>query len=353
MKQSPAALAVRIQPQTPQRWHPILTGFSDAMIDQTATYGQIRWPRARLEHAVALRGDRPAAAAQVVIYGPARLPGIAVVKFGPVWHRQGDADPDALRLLLDGLRSRYARRQRKVLRVIPPPAGAAEAGALLQGAGFTEVTPATGRYVVDLSRPVDDILANLKGRWRANLRKAWRHDLVVEHDTRPDAIERFLAMYQRMRAAKRFQEESAADDLPALCRALPGTLRPQTIACRKGDRTVAAAVVSVLGDTALYWFGAREPDARDLRAGYALHWRIAELLHARGIQAYDLGGDNGDEGLARFKSGMVGKAAPLGAAVATWEVCDSALSRQAIRLAERARRRLARARAPAASDGQR
>lgn len=95
-------------------------------------------------------------------------------------------------------------------------------------------------------------------------------------------------------------------------------------------------------DTAVYWFGPSELDARDLRAGYTLHWHIAERRHARGVLACNLGGSNGDERRARFKSCMVGKAPPLEAAVTTWEVCDSVLSRKVRRLAGRIRYRLCR-----------
>jgi lipid II:glycine glycyltransferase (peptidoglycan interpeptide bridge formation enzyme) len=68
---------------------------------------------------------------------------------------------------------------------------------------------------------------------------------------------------------------------------------------------VAGAVVIVAGDVGYYLYGASADAALSLRAGYALHWRIAGWLAERGVCWYDLG--DGFGGLRQFKQGFVGK----------------------------------------------
>ena len=59
-------------------------------------------------------------------------------------------------------------------------------------------------------------------------------------------------------------------------------------------------------------FGATDDRALRLKAGYALHWWVAE--HPCGldhVKWYDLGGDDLDAGLHQFKKGMVGKSGKI------------------------------------------
>ncbi|HCH62246.1 MAG TPA: hypothetical protein DFR83_05540 [Deltaproteobacteria bacterium] len=80
-------------------------------------------------------------------------------------------------------------------------------------------------------------------------------------------------------------------------------MQPVTPTYRQGNRVVAAAAIGILGTSALYWFDAGEPNARHFRASDARLWHIANHPQAQCSHAYALGGDDGNQELARFKPG--------------------------------------------------
>ena len=331
-------LRTRVARLDAEAWHAVLRQLDDASIDQTWTYGRLRFRLARLGHVVVERGARVAAAAQILEF---RLPvgGLAAVKFGPLFHAGGRSDEGAARALLQALQVHYVERRHMTLRVVPAPAHAAGTGALLAEAGFTPLDAPSRRYIVSLSGDRDALLGALKSRWRRHLRKGWRLDVVAAEDRRPDAVARFMPLYVQMQRRKGFDDTSGADILQRCSAQLPEPLRPRVFTCTGGGEVLAAAVVSVLGDTAVYWFGASAAPDRAGDAGYVLHFHIAETLQAEGVVGYDLGGDLEDEGLAQFKRGMVGGAGDEGAVVQTWVAGGARVSRTLLRAVEEVRSR--------------
>lgn len=331
-------LVTRVERLDAESWHAVLRQLDDATIDQTWTYGRLRFRRARLSHAVVERGGRPAAAAQVLELG---LPGagLAAVKFGPLFHSRGQRDEPAASALLQALQSHYVRRRRMTLRVVPAPAHAEAAGTLLDAAGYTPVDTPSRRYIVPLAGDREALLGVLKPRWRRHLRKGWRMGMVAAEDRSADAISRFLPLYAGMQRRKGFDDTSGVSVLERCSQQLPAALRPRVFSCTQGDEVLATAVVSVLGDTAVYWFGASAASAQARNAGYVLHFHVAEVLQAEGCVGYDLGGDLEDVGLAQFKRGMVGAGGSEDTAVLTWAAPGARVSRSLMRLAEGLRQR--------------
>ena len=83
---------------------------------------------------------------------------------------------------------------------------------------------------------------------------------------------------------------------------------PMVVMVRHEGRDTASAVIDTSGERGVYLYGATDGRALPLKAGYALHWWIAEHLCALPqIKWYDLGGSDGDKGLHQFKKGFVGK----------------------------------------------
>jgi len=331
-------LRIRHERLDDRSWHAVLRQLDDASIDQTRTYARLRFRWARLGHVVVERRGAVAAAAQVIELG-LPLGGLAMVKFGPLFHSRGQPDEDAAQTLIQALQARYVERRHMTLRIVPAPTHAARAEALLTATGFSPLDAPSRRYIVSLSGDRDALLGTLKPRWRRHLRKGWRAGMVAAEDKRPDAVARFLPMYARMQQRKGFDETSGVAVLERCSRELPAALRLRVFSCARDGEVLATAVVSVIGDTAVYWFGASEAPAHAGDAGYVLHFHIAEALQAEDISGYDLGGDCDDEGLAQFKRGMVGDGGG-GAAVRTWVAPGGRVSRSLFRLVEGARDRL-------------
>ena len=101
---------------------------------------------------------------------------------------------------------------------------------------------------------------------------------------------------------------SAIASLPQLINGQCDAIRPQIALVYHQGRPTAGGVFWIGGETASYMFGATDHRAPGLKAGYALHWWVAErLCQMDGVAWYDLGGNDLDAGLHQFKKGFVGK----------------------------------------------
>lgn len=293
-------------------WDQTLGLFGDASIMQTRSYARARWPGYTLEHIHVQRDGRVIGAAQVVTR---RIPmlrgGLAYVHFGPLWRRDGgDAEPAVFESIVCALQGEYVDGRGMLLRVrpaifAPEPAYAVP---VLEQHGFARHRDESpDRFLVDLSPTVDEIEMGFSGKWRYNLRRSRRNALDVVCVDGAEGVEQFQRLYRKMQARKTFVDTSAIDEFPAIYDALPPAFKPQVFMCRLQDEPVAAAVVSHIGDTALYLFGASSRSGTNARAGYLLQWSVLCRLKEQGCRWYDLGGDSGSAGLRQFKSGMVGR----------------------------------------------
>ena len=117
-----------------------------------------------------------------------------------------------------------------------------------------------------------------------------------------------MKLYGQMLARKKFQDTSAINTLSDLVHGEVAAHRPSFILVYHDGEPTAGAAIDTSGERAVYLYGATDDRALRLRAGYALHWWIAEwLCQNPRIRWYDLGGSDGDSGLHQFKKGFVGK----------------------------------------------
>ena len=293
-------------------WDRIVASFVDGVIDQTWSYAAACWGEENLSTLVLRQeGEVVAACLTVLLRPPLLAGGIAHVKFGPLWRPDAGCDnPAHMRQAAESLRQEYVEKRGMFLRVMPQ-ACAAHAGLVtheLINMGFKHEDVADAeRFMVALSHPLDQLRAGLKSKWRYHLKKSEQRDLTVDRGADADRLAEFLSLYAAMRERKTFADARALKQLPRIHEDLAVSLKPVTWLCRAGGEPVAGAVVSRVGETALYLFGASNDRGRDLRAGYLLHWSIITQLREDGCGWYDLGGACENPGLRQFKSGLVGK----------------------------------------------
>jgi lipid II:glycine glycyltransferase (peptidoglycan interpeptide bridge formation enzyme) len=313
-------------------WHQLLQSFTDASIDQSRSYAEARWQKASISNLVVKRENAIVAAAQVAIRRvPFLRSGVAHVKFGPLWQPAGQAvNPEHLRQALRFLREEYVVKRGLLLRIMPPPSkGAADVFYdAFQKVGFnkTEIV-GSERYIVDLSSPFEELRKNLKPRWRNHLNRAEKHHLTFKWLEGQDAIELFMSLYGNMINRKSFVDTSAIDEFPAFYHDLEPALKPKILLCFDHDAPVAGAVVSIMGNTAQYLFGATNTKGLELDAGYCLQWEVIKYLYSQKTAWYDLGGSSDNAGLRQFKSGLVGKHGVDAMLAGEFDCCESAASR--------------------------
>jgi lipid II:glycine glycyltransferase (peptidoglycan interpeptide bridge formation enzyme) len=314
-------------------WHQLLLSFTDASIDQSRSYAEARWPKAAISNLVVKRDDNNiVAAAQVVIrHIPFLRSGIAYIKFGPLWQPINQtANPEHLKLALGFLHEEYVIKRGLLVRIMPPPVkgNTNVYYKALQSAGFNKMDIATSeRYIVNLSVPIDELRKNLKGRWRNHLNRAEKHALTSRWLEGKQAVNMFMALYDNMMSRKLFIDTSAITDFPQIYNDLTPALKPRILICFDQDLPVAGAVISAVGNTAEYLFGASNAKGLELDAGYYMQWQVIKCLYEQSITWYDLGGVAGNEGLHQFKSGLVGKNAVAGTLLGEFDCCDRITSR--------------------------
>lgn len=304
--------AVRTDTLDPAAWDALTGGFADVSRYQTAAYADGLRGGSRMSHLLLLRGGQPVAGARLAIIRPPGLPsGVAYLKEGPFWRREGvPADPAVYRAVIAALADEYGTRRGHCLTVCPRPhpLGQEIEVRILRESGFAPARHAPGNasFLVRLDPDAAAMRASLSQKWRYNLKLAERNGLAVSFRDPMEALPEFHALNDAMVARKRFTDRAPLQILPRLFRQLPpGRCLLASIA-RDGE-TLAAAVVINGGDTAHYLFGASADEALALRAGYALHWRIARRLAEEGVEWYDLGNGVTNPGLRLFKQGFVGR----------------------------------------------
>ena len=319
---------VEIDTLCPAEWDAVLSLFTDAMVQQSSAYGRCQWGESTLSHLLLRDGSRIVGAAQLVLRTlPSSGPGIAHLKFGPLWRRcDSKPDPAILKRLLAALRDEYAGKRKLALRVKPwvSPDDRWMLN-IFREAGF-RYKPKLPHYdtlMLDLRYPVEELHRSLKPRWRANLRKGQQQEYRIEQQDGAAAVEQFLVLYRRMSERKRFYDTSEIDAFADMYAAMPANLRPDLLFCYYRDEPVAAVVISHAGKNAYYWFGATDRQALDRHLSYVLHWHVLLHLKARGCRWYDLAGVS-QPGVYQFKSGLAGR---LGQrlAMGDYDACSSPL----------------------------
>lgn len=301
-----------------ERWDAFAAGFAEAGQEQTSCHNAARWGAERLEHVIVRRGGELLGGAVVILV---KLPGldrgVALTKWGPLWRRLGQpADPSVLRTILEALKQEYAVTRGYYLTALPhaePEVGEV----MLETLDSLDFRPGWSwnhpdRYLVNVHIDPEELRKSLAQKWRYNLNKSAKKDLHIEVADRKTGLDRFMALYDSMMARKQFFDSSTIGTLPALMQSPVEALRPEVILVHHNGKPVAGAVVDLSGDRAVYLYGATDDAALGLKAGYAMHWWIAEWLCGMpDIRWYDLGGTDGDAGLHQFKKGMVGKSGAI------------------------------------------
>lgn len=295
---------------SPQNWDRFAAGFDDFHLFQTAAYADGLRDERRMSHLVLERDGVPVAGARVAILRPPGSPiGIAYIKYGPFWRRSGvPAEPGVYRALLAAIVDEYATRRGHLVSIAPRPhpvSGDAEEQ-MMREFGFefrARLKRPTTFFLVDTSLDERALRASLSQSWRHNLKLAERADLDIRFRDATEGLADYRALHDAMVARKQLSGDPL-HLLPGIITNLPPSA-VQIVTASHGGEVVSGAVVVTVGDAAYYLFGASADAALPLRAGYALHWRIACALKERGIGWYDLG--DGFSGIRQFKQGFVGK----------------------------------------------
>ena len=240
----------------------------------------------------------PVAMAQFIVRRFGRWAGFALCSRGPIWlqNLRGADKAQAYKAIgqsipLPGLR---------FLMITPDESQSPELGL----PHLRRIMTGYATVMLDISKPMEELRANLDKRWRHRLGGAEKSELSIHRmGTNPGQYRWLLdaEMEQRVRRGlqgypdiwfERYAESRKQPSKNIL------SLRADV-----GRDRVAAMMFLLHGEAATYQVGWTSDAGRDLHAHNLILWKGIEELKERGIRQLDLGGVNTGRsaGIARFK----------------------------------------------------
>ena len=312
----------------PDEWHHTLTLLPNPHVLQSWAWGDFksRWGWS-VERLVWTDGHQPLAAAQVLHRAIPRTPwNFLYVPKGPLLDY--DDTPLVEQVLAD--LEAYARQARALFIKIDPdvrrqlgephphqPLDATGMAALnlLNQRGWRlspEQIQFQNTMVIDLTPAIDDLLANMKSKWRYNIRLAERKGVSVRPGTAAD-LPAFYQMYADTAARDGFLIRPEAYYRDVWSRFMEAG-QAELLLAQVDEEIMAGLVLFFFEQSAWYMYGASSDQYRQLMPNHALQWAAICRAKAWGCHRYDLWGapdvfNESDRlwGVYRFKQGFGGQ----------------------------------------------
>ena len=315
-------------PSRQEEWDIFVSGHCRGHLLQSWGWGELKaganWRPLRLA-LYAGNAGKMVAAAQVlrrtVPYMPARLGHLAYVPKGPVldWQASTPSGESLARLFLRGLRD-FLRGQGALALQIEPHLEAGTPGAraareCLRELGFREAQPVQPVRTIALDvRPGEEtLLAQMKEKWRYNVRLAARKGVEVEVAGTLEELQAWYALLQTTGERDDFGIHTF-DYYRRVWQILGPRGQARLFLARAEGELLAGIFVGLLGREAMYLYGASGNARRNLMPNYLLQWEAIRWTREAGADLYDFWGipatDQADEamtGVYRFKSGWGGR----------------------------------------------
>lgn len=279
---------------------------------QSSAWGALKVRFGWHVHRLALtRGGTFVAGAQMLIRPVPLGWHFAYVPRGPI------ADPSdrrVLTLLFDALGHAARTRRAFVLKIEPNWLETApHPFDTLTGARVASSIQPRVTLHLDLTRDLDTILAQMKPKWRYNIRLAERKGVSVRAGNRDD-LDAFYRLLQITSARDRFAIHSRAYYETAFELFTARDWARLFVAEYAGE-PLAMIFVTALGKEAIYLYGASSNAHRERMPNHALHWAAIQWAKARGCSHYDFWGlgattdadARAAHGLYQFKHGFGGQ----------------------------------------------
>jgi hypothetical protein len=298
-----------------QTWYETLQEFKDANIYQTWAYVAVRSGQRNMSHLVLLNNGQIVSMALARI---TKLPflkaGVAYVMWGPVWRRRGTEDNvETLRQAIRALRNEYVCRRGLILRLFPllfDADASADFLTMLEGEGFSLSGGSRSRTILmDLRPCLEDLRSGMRPHWARELKVAEKRYLEIIQGSDDELFKNFIAIYKEMVSRKKFLEPHDIHQFREVHAQLPEEFKMKILLCKAGEECYSGLVCSMIGDTAVYLFGATSNSGLKSKGSYLLQWKLIEQLKRSGVSVYNLNGVNpsANPGTYKFKDDLAGK----------------------------------------------
>ena len=241
-----------VHPVDVDGWTDIMEQFADFIPEQSAAFSRSRWGHGNIEFVVIGPRARPLGACSVIVKDAPLLPGIAFIKWGPMYRRIGETvDPERYRWIISQLADYYCNIRGMHLTVQPPavPGVAESCSQVLESEGFADGNsfrwPA--RYLVNTAISPEALRTSLDQKWRYNLKKAEKHEFEIRFADDEDGLNTFMKLYDEMSARKGFLDSSPIGSLRDIMESERPRERPRLVLVSHEDQVTAGGVFFTTG----------------------------------------------------------------------------------------------------------
>lgn len=295
-------------------WYKIIHNFSDANLYQTWSYDAIRCGRENISHLVVKKKGVIVAASQArIVKVPLVNVGIAYIRWGPLWHSNGKpTDIEEFIQAIRALRNEYVCRRGLVLRILPVLfSDDTSMLSLLEQEEYHRLNSEKRQrtLLINMNQSLEDLRKGLDRKWRNHLNRAERNQLELIEGYDDELFGMFAQIYVEMKKRKKFTETTDINEFRLIQNELPSNFKMKVFLCLSDGKLCSGAIVSTIGKTGIYLFGATNRIGMKDKGSYLLQWKIIEWLKKMNCSWYDLHGINpiANPGTYNFKAGLCGK----------------------------------------------
>ncbi len=165
--------------------------------------------------------------------------------------------------------------------------------------------------ILDISRSETELMTAMHPKTRYNIKRAEKHGVVATLFQGDERNARFAVFWDLLSAtAKRDGFRIHAENYYRKLLALrAGDFQTFLAIAFLNEKPLAAIIIGLHGDRAIYLHGASSSDERNVMAPYLLHWAAIGEMKKRGVREYDWWGIDEKRwpGITRFKRGFGGR----------------------------------------------
>lgn len=169
------------------------------------------------------------------------------------------------------------------------------------------------QFLLDLTKPEDDLLAGMKSKTRYNIRLAAKKGITVEVDATQKGFDQFVDLYKQTAKRQKYFGRTPAY-LQTMWDKLGGKMAHVIIARYEGEPLVAY-ILFHFHNTLYYPYGGSSTAHRNRMPANLLMWEAIKFGKSRGATLFDMWGalapgypkDHPWTGFTRFKEGYGGR----------------------------------------------
>ena len=329
--------------QSPEEWEQILDCFDDANIYQTSAYARVCYGASNTSTLVIRKGNDPVGAALVRIRKVPGLPvGMAYVRWGPLWRRNGMNDFEYFAEGVRALMQEYVTRRGLILRIRPflfEDETLPQYEYALRTEGYQPLThwPRERTLIVDLKKPLDELRKGLNGKWRGHLNRAERNNMTIIEGTDGELFDQFQPIHEKLLEKESIHGIKSVGLFRKIQAQLPNELKMRVFLCEHHGEVCAGIIVSSTGKIGITLSRATSNLGRRLRAAYLVQWRALQWLKDEDCYCYDLSGVNKvtNPGTYSYKRGLCGRNGRELQMMHQFQVCRGRLTQAMMTLVDR------------------